>query len=295
MRKPKYTLSERQFNALRETLGQRRINRFLDDNVEAAYAVMVKNLSVRVVAASLGKSVANMNRVVRELWCVANGISKWDLYLHPIGHTVAKAPARNRDAPQELTVRPPTTGRDVGASSGAVLWPRPERPPAIRRVRSAPGTDGHECRKPSGWHFTEMRCICRCFKARGRGYGWQVSLQRTSAGHKHRFIHFFADTEHGGESSSLAAAKAWRNRIECEHPDSRLMRRLGMPAPLGVYRTSYREKTRNGETKLRVNWQAHAPRSVVPARHRSFSVSKYGEEGALRRAIEARKEFEALL
>jgi len=138
-----------------------------------------------------------------------------------------------------------------------------------------------------------MRCIFRCSEQRGRGLGWQVSLHRTSNGGKQHFFNFFADSDHGGENPALAAAQEWRDKIEHAHPNLRLMRRLSAQVPAGVYRTVDRVKTRSGEIKERIVWRAYSRLSVVPARTRSFAVSKYGEDEACRLAIEARKAFEA--
>ena len=72
MRKPKFTLSPEQFEALREKLNQRHSRGcYLEKNVTAAYTVMVQHESVLEVAQAWGMSRANLNRIVRNLWAVA--------------------------------------------------------------------------------------------------------------------------------------------------------------------------------------------------------------------------------
>ncbi len=72
MRKPKFTLSPEQFDALRKKLNQRHTHgRYLEKNVTAAHTVMVQHESVLEVAQAWGMSRANLNRIVRNLWAVA--------------------------------------------------------------------------------------------------------------------------------------------------------------------------------------------------------------------------------
>ena len=77
MRKNKYALLDEQFAALREKLNQRTgKERFLDKNVDAAYAVMVKNESVMAVAEAAGMGQQNLYRIVRDLWIIATDSPK---------------------------------------------------------------------------------------------------------------------------------------------------------------------------------------------------------------------------
>ena len=72
MRKNKYALLDEQFAALREKLNQRTgKERFLDKNVDAAYAVMVKNESVMAVAEAAGMAQVNLYLIQCDLGIIA--------------------------------------------------------------------------------------------------------------------------------------------------------------------------------------------------------------------------------
>jgi len=144
MKRPKYTLTEQQFEALRKTLAQRNTTPFLDRNIEAAHAVLVDCQPVRVVATSIGKSTVNLNRVVRELWCIAHGFSKWDSSISWILLRAAHAKgARDSKTPAGT----PAPHNNHGTSR-SVLWPPPERPPVVRRLHSIPDGPDSEKRSP---------------------------------------------------------------------------------------------------------------------------------------------------
>ena len=83
MRAPKYTLTEREFSNLRDTL-VREASRYRKENIDAAYHILVKRLPFRLAAELSGASLNSVQRIARELWGIANGLSKWDLYLDRI-------------------------------------------------------------------------------------------------------------------------------------------------------------------------------------------------------------------
>jgi hypothetical protein len=71
----KYSLSTEQFEILREKLNHRTgLERFDEANVESAYAVMVKGVSVAKEAKISKRSRQNLHRVVRDLWAIFNDI-----------------------------------------------------------------------------------------------------------------------------------------------------------------------------------------------------------------------------
>lgn len=75
MRQHKYALTEAKFEQLREKLEKRSgSERFEVENVEAAYAVMVKGETVVNVAKVTGQSRQNLHRVVRDLWAIFNDV-----------------------------------------------------------------------------------------------------------------------------------------------------------------------------------------------------------------------------
>lgn len=146
----------------------------------------------------------------------------------------------------------------------------------------------------------EMRCISRHFNKRRGTIGWRVSLRRSQPVVRH-FIKYFPDHAHGGEALALAAAQAWRDELQGQYPRATkedlatLLRKHNTSGTPGVYRKVMRKRAKNGSVSIHILWQAQTPLAVTPFRSRSFSVAKFGEEDALRRAIQARKEFEALL
>lgn len=144
-----------------------------------------------------------------------------------------------------------------------------------------------------------MLCISRHLEKRRGVLGWRVSIRRSRPGRC--FQKFFADHLFGGEASALKAAQTWRDEVQRQHPAftkndlASLMRKHNSSGTPGVYRKIQRKRARNGSVSLHVVWQAQTPLALEPFRSRSFSVAKFGEEEARQRAIDARKEFEALL
>lgn len=124
MRKQKFTLTERRFGELRKTLEQRKTNRYEEGNIEAAYDVLVNRLPIRVASERLERKPDTVRRVVRELWCIAHGLTKWDLYLHRIPPRLAertgitKIRRKNRPHPPEQRCLYRTTR----ARSGGPGW-----------------------------------------------------------------------------------------------------------------------------------------------------------------------------
>lgn len=145
----------------------------------------------------------------------------------------------------------------------------------------------------------EMRCISRRSKDPDGPLAWRVMVSRSRG--KLLFQKYFFDHRYGGEAEALAAAKAWRDDVVNRFPRtskaelSAQLRKHNTSGNAGVYRKKMPRRSRNGAIVIHVVWQAQTPLSVVPFRSRSFSVAKYGEQEAYRRAVEARKEFEALL
>lgn len=75
MRQNKYALTAEQFQALRQKLeGRVGAEKFDEDNVEAAHAVMVKGEPVTKAADAAGCSRQNLHRVIRDLMAVFHDI-----------------------------------------------------------------------------------------------------------------------------------------------------------------------------------------------------------------------------
>lgn len=154
---------------------------------------------------------------------------------------------------------------------------------------------------PKSIRLTATMSDQRCIYRRGsgeEGTGWNVVVQRK----ERKFRKSFPDWKFNGEEGALAAAQAWRDKIEELHPKAskqEVMDSKGQSTPsgrLGVTRVYIRSKARDGgETSYPV-WKASAPRVNGAKKHsKCFSVIKYGEKQAFKLAVAARKAFEAAL
>lgn len=125
-----------------------------------------------------------------------------------------------------------------------------------------------------------------------RHLGWEVALVRN----RKRYQKYFANSRFGGRDSSLAEAKAWRDHVSRSMPCvtraalSQLIRRHNTSGYPGAYLMASKRKTEKGERKHWM-WQARTPQEVVPARTKSFSISRYGDDEAFALAVAARQEF----
>lgn len=117
-------------------------------------------------------------------------------------------------------------------------------------------------------------------------HGWQVRLQRRGV----RYAKYFSDRLCGGGRESLNEALRWRDRV---------LRQLEDEEAIRVCRRSPRNRSGVvGVSKVRVVaangstyefWQATWSPTVGKRRSMKFSVMRYGEEDAFRRAVEARR------
>jgi hypothetical protein len=146
-------------------------------------------------------------------------------------------------------------------------------------------------------HPPPLRCIRR-HEGKETG-GWTVHITRSASDRIGRKT--FSDSRHGGKASALAAAQAWRDEIERQHPKqtpkqqtARLTVR-NTSGKSGVHRITRLRPRVDGSEYVVFFWQAKTPKGVQPFRSRSFSTEKYGEQEAYRLAMEARLAFEALL
>lgn len=125
-------------------------------------------------------------------------------------------------------------------------------------------------------------------------HGWQVRFQSPSDKAKD-INHFFNDEKFGGKDKALKAAELFRDAMEIEydpeHPGSLdIMRKTRNKSGIvGVHRTKQISRKKYGTYVYDV-WQAHFPIEKNKHRSRRFSISKYGEEEALKLAIECREE-----
>lgn len=137
----------------------------------------------------------------------------------------------------------------------------------------------------------ELRNITRMeysYEGKTPAFGWWVRFKRKDK----KIYQSFYDSKFGSKEQALAAAKIFRDAIEAELEIGKVSRGIGgeqnTSGILGVSRVKSTTRKKYG-TYVYYVWQAHwmsSPRKDVV---KKFSISKYGEEEALRLAIEARQ------
>lgn len=126
-------------------------------------------------------------------------------------------------------------------------------------------------------------------------HGWFARVYLRSKVYANKY---FNDKKYGGKQKALRAAKEYlaatiKERNE-KHPEAKNSRRRvttdarNKTGIIGVSRTTIKSKSGVVSEFFQVTWR---PRKNV-VRAKSFSIKKYGEEGALRRAWEIRKKAE---
>jgi hypothetical protein len=122
-----------------------------------------------------------------------------------------------------------------------------------------------------------------------KGIVYRVSLRRAGK----TVAKLFRARDHGGAREALKAARAWRDQIASElQPETKqaFSQRLhahntsGHP---GVY-LRRQVARRDGAEYEYLHWQAQTPAGSKPFRSRSFSVDRYGYDGAFQLAVRAR-------
>ena len=122
-----------------------------------------------------------------------------------------------------------------------------------------------------------------------RTHAWVVTLSRKGE----MFRMHFSDGVHGGKRKALAAAKAWRDAIIEKHP----------PLTVQEHCSILKKNNRSGiagvcraqNTDGRWYWVARWSPAPYKGKQVKFSIHKYGEQGAFRRAVRARKQALAAL
>lgn len=118
---------------------------------------------------------------------------------------------------------------------------------------------------------------------------WRVTVQRRTR----IFVRDFSDGRHGGRRPALQAAQVYRDALVKVYP----------PLSMAAYCAIRKKNNRSGISGLtrvdswelykgrrfrRLYWDAQWPIGHGKAQHRKFSITKYGEHGAYRRAFTAR-------
>lgn len=125
-----------------------------------------------------------------------------------------------------------------------------------------------------------------------RTHGWLVTVQRRGQ----IFRKHFSDGVHGGKQKSFLAAKQYRDEVIAKHPPfsmreySNIVKKNNRSGVVGVCRYCASETRDLPEEKQRWFWVASWPLPDGRRKRVKFSVKKYGEEGAFKMALKARKD-----
>ena len=142
-------------------------------------------------------------------------------------------------------------------------------------------------RKPDPWYAIRTR-------AGAQGIVYRVSFTR----HGKNVTKLFRARDYRDAVSALKAARTWRDHMssvlapETKQEFSQRLRPDNSSGCPGVYLK--RQVVRRGDWSGEYShWQAQTPQGVTPFRSRSFSVDRYGFDGAYELAVQARAEFVA--
>lgn len=125
-----------------------------------------------------------------------------------------------------------------------------------------------------------------------RTHGWLVTVQRRGVIYRKHF----SDGVHGGKQKSFLAAKSYRDEVISQHPPfsmreySNIVKKNNRSGVVGVCRYCASETRDMPEEKQRWFWVASWPLPDGRRKRVKFSVKKYGEEGAFKAALKARKD-----
>jgi len=128
------------------------------------------------------------------------------------------------------------------------------------------------------------------FSQSGKSHGgWEVRIQRRGKKHEK----FFADGKHGGRRGALQAAKLFRDELESRlrpYTVKELAKKPSQRNSSGV--VGVRKAVQTEETDEYIYtytfWIAQWTDGKGKRKTRSFSVDKYGDDEAYRRAVQAR-------
>lgn len=141
-------------------------------------------------------------------------------------------------------------------------------------------------RPPRAFKSTRHKSITRVERAERKMYGFHVRI----AWQGKRYQKWFSDERHGDRLGALAAALAWRDATERElgKPRSERMIVTRSRSPSG--HVGVAKVTLRGQAYYRALWRD----ADGQMRRRFFNIARLGERRALRAAIRARAEGEAL-
>jgi hypothetical protein len=130
----------------------------------------------------------------------------------------------------------------------------------------------------------EIPTLCGINRHVQRGLsGWNVRISHR----KRIFARYFADKKYGGEQQALDQAKAWRNEIAKRLPKQvfeRLCRGQLQHPSSGVKGVTF--VMTNSDGRQYSYWQAQWATEEGGAKRKKFSVTKYGYDWALQKAMD---------
>ena len=124
-----------------------------------------------------------------------------------------------------------------------------------------------------------------------RTHGWLVTIQRRGTIHRRQF----SDGVYGSKTKALAAAKIFRDEIVAAHPPlsrsehSEIVKKNNKSGVVGVCRYCASETRHKPVKDRRWFWVASWVLPDGRAKRVKFSANKYGEEGAFKMAVKARR------
>lgn len=133
--------------------------------------------------------------------------------------------------------------------------------------------------------------ISRVDNESSRTHGWLVTIQRRGTIYRKHF----SDGVHGGKNKAFAAAKEYRDGVIEKFPPfsmreySSIVKSSNRSGVVGVCRYCASETRDLPEEQQRWFWVASWPMPGGKRKRVKFSVKKYGEEGAFKMALKARK------
>lgn len=136
-----------------------------------------------------------------------------------------------------------------------------------------------------------MKQIYRIDHEPSHTHSWFVTVQRRGRVYRRQF----ADTVYGGKRKALGVAESYRDRLIAHlrpltrREICRIKKKNNRSGVSGVTRIDAMETDR-GRPRRRQYWLAQWPIGSGKAKQRRFSVTRYGEQGAFQRAVQARRE-----
>jgi AP2 domain len=125
-------------------------------------------------------------------------------------------------------------------------------------------------------------------------HGWYVRVCFDRQMHSK----FFSDASNGGKEKALKKAVKYRNELEKQLGKPRTDRIIvvsntrNMTGVIGIQRTIKQTKLKDGEVLAGAVYEVTWSPEPNALRKTSFSIEKYGEEGAFLKAVELRQKME---